>query len=155
MTARMQEITNKYKLVMCVQLAYTYVPQEYGAFSDQLANLPPSIQLLIIDAIQKRLKYNPCSEKNPVRSRMLRGDLYCIRRIHVTDIILLAYTVCDDCRNMSCDEKLACFYCWEEPAYRIKLIACGPYNGFYEELKDKWRSWINTTKIRREYGPQA
>ena len=36
-----------------------------------------------------------------------------------------------------------------------KIYVKTTYNGFYEELKDKWKSWINTAKTKREYGSQA
>ena len=131
-------------------MSWGYEPREYGAFSDQLASLPPDIQLLIIEAIQTRLRIDPCSEKDPVRSKMLRGELYCIRRIHVTDEIVVAYTVCDDCRSRSCVKKLQCFYCFEEPPWRVKLLACGPWTGFYNELNSHWKTWINTVTRARE-----
>jgi hypothetical protein len=137
-------------------LAY-FVPIESVAFGDQLASLPPDDQLLIFEAIEKRLKYYPSSEKNPVRSHMLEDDLDCIRSIHIdsihpTKLLLIAYTVCNECKGTKCVEKLACFYCWDEPAYTLKLIACGYHEGFYEDLERSWRSWINYTNRVRESG---
>ena len=135
-----------------LKLAYIYVPIESAAFNDQLASMHPDDQRLIFDAIEKRLKDNPCSEKNPVRSKMLSDDLYCLRSIHVTNFILIAYTVCNECKNIDCDKKVGCFRCWDEPAFTLKLIACGYYDGFYKDLEMSWRSWINYTNRVRESG---
>ena len=125
-------------------MAYEYVPREYGLFSAQLASLDPEVQLKVFEAIQNRLRYYPTSEKSPVYSKMLKPPLDCIRRIHVGRDYVIAYTVCEECRLIGCDEKLSCFYCFEEPAFRLKLISVGPRATFYKELERNWYTWLNT-----------
>jgi len=82
---------------------------------------------------------------------MLKSELECFRRIHVTDDIVLVYTVCDECRNylmkdkkMLCVQKIGCFNCSIEPWYRIKMIYVGPWEAEYTEVENMWRAWINT-----------
>ena len=121
-----------------------FSPKAYGVFSEQLRSLPPDIQQDVINAVNTHLKNDPTKERNPVRSKLLDPPLECIRRIHVDDNWVIAYVVCDECKNIDCDKKLGCYRCYNEPWWRVKLIAVGPWDGFYKELESSWRTWINT-----------
>ena len=128
-----------------------YQPRMYGPFKDQFVNLPKEIKVLTIEAVNARLKIDPTNEKSPIRSEMLKADLECFRRIHITDDYVLVYTVCDECRNYImrdkkrlCVDKIRCLNCSVEPWYRIKMIYVGLWSAKYEEIIAMWRAWINT-----------
>lgn len=129
---------------------FQYQPKMYGPFKDQFLHLSDDIKLRTIEAIDSRLKTDPTRENNPVRSEMLKASLECFRRIHITDDIVLVYTVCQECKgyltkeNITCQEKIGCFNCVIEPWYRIKMIYVGDWTPDYEDVVSRWRAWINT-----------
>ncbi|MDH5414834.1 MAG: hypothetical protein OEW87_11905 [Flavobacteriaceae bacterium] len=128
------------------KLSWVYEPWEYGPFRDQFNNLPLKIQIAISEAIEERLKIDPCSSRNPVRSKILHGELEGIRRIHVDDNHIVAYIVCDECKREGYNLKFKCLRCFETPAFRIKLIACGPWKYIYDDLENQWPDWVSSVR---------
>jgi len=120
-------------------MTITYTLLEYAPFRSQFDGLNKKVQVEMTKAIL-RLRTEPyCRE-----CKTLDWELKGIRRIHVGPKYCVAYIVCEECKNESYEAKFGCFDCYKRHWYHIKLISCGPREGFYKNLKKNWESWMKT-----------
>jgi len=120
-------------------MALTYELLEYGPFRSEFDALEKGVQKEMSNAIL-RLKTDPCCRD----CKPLTGVLEGIRRIHIGPKYCVAYIVCEECKRDSLESKFGCLDCYKRKWYHIKLIACGPRDGFYENLTKHWQTWLQT-----------
>lgn len=120
-------------------MAITYEPLEYGPFRSQFDALESDVQIEMSKTILN-LKIDPyCKNCKP-----LKGPLKGIRRIHVGPNYCVAYIICEECKDNSFETKFTCLDCHKRHWYHIKLISCGPRDGFYINLEKNWQTWVQT-----------
>jgi len=120
-------------------MSLTYTVLEYGPFRSEFDGLDRKIQIEMSKAILK-LRIDPyCKEY-----KELGWELEGMRRVHVGPKYCVAYIICEECRNKGHETKFGCWDCFKRSWYHIKLISCGPREGFYENLRKNWEAWMRT-----------
>lgn len=125
-------------------MSLTYSLLEYGPFRSQFAALDKHVQVIMSKRILELRKDPYCKECKP-----LIGELEGIRRVHVGPDYCVAYIVCQECKDTHLMTKFACLDCYKCKWYHVKLIACGPREEFYKDLRKNWQAWMRTVNWQR------